>query len=148
MKKLFAFVLAATVTTGSAFASTGSPANTTDTKAVANFKADYNDVSAVWNVNSNYSEVLFFWHNTIMDAYYDKDGNLVGTFHNIKATELPQDTQHQIATWYKKYTVKDAVVMEKDGEDPVYYVTVESPAHIRILEVKSDGSINEFKTIR
>jgi hypothetical protein len=158
MKKFFAFVAIAAVTVTPALAATGartaatpaatSTLETANTRAAFRFSTDFKGASGIWSDEQNYNEVLFFWHNELMDAYYDKDGNLIGTFHQVDASELPAKATSKIASWYKGYDVKSTTVMEKDGQDPVYYVTVQSPAHLLILAVDQTGSVEEFKTIR
>jgi hypothetical protein len=152
MKKFFAILAIAAVTATPALAATGAGATpeleTANAKAVSSFNADFKGAAGIWNNEKSYNEVLFFWHNELMDAYYDKDGNLIGTFHQVDVTKLPGKASDKIASWYKGYDVKSTTVMEKDGQDPVYYVTVQSPSHLLILSVDQTGSIEEFKTIR
>lgn len=155
MKTIFTLALLASVSASPALAANGasdggSPATveTVNAKAVSRFNADFQGATSIWNNEALYSEVLYFWHNNLMDAYYDKEGNLIGTFHDIKPAELPCNTLQQINDWYKKYTITSTLMMETENEAPTYYVTIQSPAHIRVLEVKSDGTVTEFKTLR
>jgi hypothetical protein len=117
-------------------------------KAKATFVSTYQGIDGFWNENANNTEVLFFWHNQLMDSYYDINGDLIGTFHNVEASELPASALKQIGSDYKGYQIKSTSVMEKDGQAPVYYVTVESPSRMFILEVSKAGEVNVFKTVR
>ena len=155
MKKFLAILAFAAVSATPAFAAKRAAAKgaaadveTVSARAVSKFNADYKGATGIWNNERSYDEVLFFWHNNLMDAYYDKDGNLIGTFHDVDRTQLPGKAVARMAAAYKGYTIKSATMMEKDGEDPTYYVQVQSPAHLLILEVDCAGSIQEFKTVR
>jgi hypothetical protein len=137
---------ATTTDSGSAF----NPFNdaAVNAKATAHFNAEYNGVDGIWDVNEQGSEVLFFWHDTLMDAFYNKDGDFVGTFHHIEMINLPASALKHIAKEYKGYSLKSVSVMEKDGQAPLYYVTVESPSRMFVLEVNTNGDVSEFKKIR
>jgi hypothetical protein len=148
MKNLITFlVVAATALTQPALAANkmfdGKAA-----KAKATFVSAYQGVDGVWNENGNTTEVLFFWHNELMDSYYDENGDLIGTFHNVEASSLPANAVKQISSDYKGYEIKNTSEMEKDGQAPVYYVTVQSPARMFILEVTKAGEVNVFKSLR
>jgi hypothetical protein len=167
MKKFLA-IAALTIATGSsAFAgsfvsrSSASPASAspasataatemeaTNAKAATKFNADFKGATGIWNNEKDFEEVLFFWHGQLMDAFYDRDGNMIGTFHEIQKSDLPAKAAEKIANWYKGYDVKYMAAMESDTQDTLYYVTVQSASHLRILEVAGDGSVKEFKTIR
>lgn len=116
-------------------------------KAAAKFNADFKGATGIWNNEKDYEEVLFFWNNKLMDAFYDREGNMIGTFHQVEKSELPGKAAEKIASWYKGYDIKYMAAMESD-QDTLYYVTVQNAAHLRILEVAGDGSVKEFKTIR
>jgi hypothetical protein len=153
MKTFFAIVALSAASVTSAFAAKSPAAKTpavetADTKAVASFNADFKGATAIWNNEKDYEEVLFMWNNKLMDAFYDKDGNLIGTFHEVDKNELPGKAAGKIASWYKGYEVKYLAIMENNDQDPLYYVTVQSPAHLRILEVDKNGEVREFKTVR
>jgi hypothetical protein len=148
MKNLITFfVVAATALTTPALAANKMYDGKT-AKAKATFVSAYQGVDGLWNENGNTTEVLFFWHNQLMDSYYDANGDLIGTFHNVEASELPVVALKQIGSDYKGYQIKSTSVMEKEGQAPVYYVTVESPARMFILEVSKAGDVNVFKTLR
>lgn len=150
MKSLFTFiVVAATALAQPALAANKMfDGKSAKAKATANFVSTYQGADGIWDNNGNTSEVLFFWHNQLMDSYYDVNGDLIGTFHNVDASELPASAQKQINADYKGYKIKSTSVMEKDGQAPVYYVTVESPSRMYILEVAKTGDVNVYKTLR
>lgn len=116
--------------------------------AAASFNADFKGATGVWNFSQGYNEVLFFWKGDLTDAYYDMDGNLIGAFHEVNTDRLPARASEKIASWYKGYTMTFASVLERNDQDPVYYVTVENPQHRLVLEVNGDGMVQEYKQIR
>ena len=150
MKKFLAIVALAAVSATPAFAakSTAPDLETANTRAVTRFNADFKGATGIWNNEKGYSEVLFFWHNNLMDSFYDKDGDLIGTFHQVSTTDLPGRAADKIASWYKEYEVKSVTMMERDDQDPTYYVTIQSPSHLLILEVNNDGTVQEYKSVR
>jgi hypothetical protein len=145
MKKFLIIALVALISGKSVSAMNG---ETTNTKAVTKFNADFKGATGIWNEGKTYNEVLFYWHNELMDSYYDKEGNLIGTFHQVEATELPAGSLDKIGSWYKGYTIKNTTMMDKDDEPSVYYAIVESPTHIVILQISQDGDVELFKTLR
>jgi hypothetical protein len=150
MKNLIAFiVVAATLLTQPAFAAAKLfDGKTARAKATAHFQTTYQGTDGIWDVNGNTTEVLFFWHNQLMDSFYDANGDLIGTFHNIETSELPASALKQVKADYKGYELKGASVMEKDGQAPVYYVTAESASRMFLLEITQDGEVIVFKTLR
>lgn len=149
MKKFLAIVaFAATAAPVFAGAKTTADLNASNTKALVKFTESYKGASGIWNNEKTYNEVLFFWNNKLMDSFYDNEGNLIGTFHDVTVKELPNRAAEKIAGWYKDYTVKAAAVMERDDQDPMYYVTIQSDKHLRILQVNADGVVSEYKTLR
>lgn len=147
MKKFLAIVAFA-ATTVPAFAATSPDLESANTKALAKFSTSYKGATGIWNNESSYNEVMFFWNNKLMDSFYDNEGNLIGTFHDVSVKELPNRAAEKIANWYKDYTIKAASVMERDDQDPTYYVTIQSDKHLRILQVNADGVVSEYKSIR
>ena len=117
-------------------------------KAEAHFSDTYKGATGLWNVDNNYNEVLFFWKDTLMDSFYDKDGNLIGTFHEVTPASLNEKVRSRIASWYKGYHIVSASIMQRDDIDDVTYVKVASDKHIRILSVDTNGLITDFQTIR
>ncbi|HTJ14813.1 MAG TPA: hypothetical protein VL547_22400 [Dinghuibacter sp.] len=148
MKKILA-IAAIALTAATAKADTKSINGAkVNNKAEAHFTENYKGASGLWNVDDNYVEVLFFWKDTLMDSFYDKDGNLIGTFHDISADQLTERAKSKIASWYKGYHIVSASLMQRDDDDDVTYVKIASDNHIRILQVEQSGVITEYQTIR
>lgn len=145
MKKFFAIALAAASFTQPAFAHSG---ETTNTKAAKSFSTDFKGADGVWGMRNNLDEVLFFWHNTLMDAYYDKDGELVGTFHQVETNALPNSALKNLSRHFRKYHITYASEMEKPGQESVYYATVQSTRHMEVLEISSEGEVKVFKSLK
>lgn len=145
MKQLIAIALAAATFVQPAFARSG---ETTNTKAAKSFHADFKGADGVWGTRNNLDEVLFFWHNTLMDAYYDKDGELVGTFHEVETNALPEAAIKDISRHFRKYHISYVSEMEKPGQESVYYATVQSTRHMEVLEISADGDVKVFRSLR
>jgi hypothetical protein len=145
MKTLIALAIAAASFTQPLFARSG---ETVNAKTTAHFNTDFAGASGLWNPGSQYNEVLFYWHNTLMDAFYSPEGELIGTFHHVETIELPATAFPRIAKHYKGYVLKGASYMERPGQEPVYYVTAQSTRRIYILEVNLQGHVKTFKQLR
>ena len=143
MKKFLVLALAAAFFAKPAAAFSDETANT---KAAKHFNAEYKGASNIWSNRNGYDEVLFYWHNTLMESYYAKDGTLIGTFHQVDYTALPYDAQKELSTTYKKFHINCVSMMERPGEDPVYYVSVQN-RHTYILEISVRGNVDTFKYI-
>lgn len=121
---------------------------TVSANVVFRFNTEFKGATGIWNVEKNYNEVLFFWKNTLMDSFYDRDGNLIGTFHDIAPSELSADVRHKLASWYKGYEIKAVNVMQRDGQDDIIYVKVQSAKHLRVLQVSTEGEVTEFQCLQ
>lgn len=56
---------------------------TVNIKAATRFNSDFKGASGIWSSQGSYDEIFFVWHNELMQSYYTKDGQLIGTYHRI-----------------------------------------------------------------
>ena len=144
MKKLIAIALISATLISPAFAAGG---NTSISKTVTDqFSIDYKGAAGIWDAHSTYDEVLFFWHNTLMQSFYTKDGELIGTFRHVDANTLPSTGLHTIQTEYKDYLLKETAIMEKPGQDNAFYVTLVGPSRILTVQVSLEGKVDVVDT--
>jgi hypothetical protein len=153
----FKIIIAAAVVTASltsqAFAGNGETkvnakaaisGETANAKVTARFNSDFQGASGIWNIQGSYDEVLFVWRSQLMQSYYTKDGQLIGTYHRIEAAGLPAAALLKILTGYKDYQLKDASIIERPSQDPGYFATLVGKGRILKLEISADGEVNEL----
>ena len=82
-----------------------------------------------------------------MAAFYDLDGNMIGTSTNIAIDDLPTHAKRVFAKRYAEYTVKEAI--QFDGvEETAYYISAENEAQSLLLKVSADGMLTVFKQVK
>jgi hypothetical protein len=128
-----------------------------------NFTIDFPDVTDVQSKRVNtYDEFQFLDKNgKLLKAYYDFEGNLVGTTQEKTIEELPAKSQVEIKKMYPGYSV-DQVIYFKDNEendtdmilfgmqfDDVdnYFVGLSKGNKKVVLEVNLNGNVSIFKEL-
>ncbi len=138
MKKLFIAALIAVSLTSTAFAA-GLPK--INEKAVRNFEMDYKGAKDVqWKSSASYSKVSFMLKKEKMEAFYNQQGDLIGTSRNVDLEDLPTSAKRGFAKKYAGYTVKEAI--QFDGvEGTAYYISAENETQSVILEARVGVSV-------
>lgn len=146
MKKLSIIALFALTLISSAFASkTGNP----DFKGLESFnKAFPQATEVVYKVTEKFTEVSFTWHNMQLQAFYDLDGNSIGTSRHIAVKDLPLTYLLNIKREYPGYELREAIEFDHTDAGLNYYVTVVGYQKAYVLEVSSNGTINVFKKMK
>lgn len=132
--------------------------------AIQDFRSDFPQAqNAQWNRDQQYSEATFMENGVLMHAFYDWDGELVGTTHDFGYNNLPAAARKTIAKQYKNYTIERSIVYN-DNEDnlndlyPIvpyendvnYFVSLKKKDQSEsiILQVTPDGDVSFFQTMR
>ena len=113
-------------------------------KVANRFNADFKGASGIWNITSNYDEILFIWHDQLMQSYYTKDGQLIGTYHHIDAAQLPAQARETIRTQYKGYELKNASIIERPNQAPGFFATLVGNGRVVKLDISSEGEVGEL----
>lgn len=147
MKKLLFTTLVALSIITSAFADDVTKAKNVakvNSKAVSNFKNEFETASNVsWTSKTGYTKASFTMNNVKMEAFYDHQGNMIGSSHAICLDDLPTNAKRVFAKRYAGYTVKEAI--QFDGiDETAYYISAENETHAVILKV-SNGMLSVFK---
>lgn len=117
---------------------------TVNAKAAARFNSDFKGASGIWSSQGSYDEIFFVWHNELMQSYYTKDGQLIGTYHRIELSKLPAAALRTISADYKDYQLKDASIVERPRQDSGYFATLIGKTRIVKLEISAAGEVNEL----
>jgi hypothetical protein len=132
------------------------------TLAKKSFDSDFVNVSdAKWMRLGTFDEVSFTKAGQKMKAFYDYDGNLVGTTSVKTFADLPAKGQQEIKTKYKDYSVGPVILYDDnevnqtdmilwdtqfDDEDN-YFVELTKGGKTLILQVNLNGDVSYFKQL-
>lgn len=142
MKKFFTTALLALVVTASALA--GNTAENAKVNRV--FKAEYPEAEHIsYKSGKDYVVINFVQHQQQMQAFYDNDGNKIGTSRAISLNSLPLPAQKKLAEKYKDYTTTEAIEFDNVQEGIGYYVSLQNSAQKIILHISSQGEISTFR---
>lgn len=133
--------------------------NNVSEMAKNNFNTDFPNVSDLhWKRNGTFDEASFIKAGKQMTAFYDYEGNLVGSTRAAKLSELPEAAQNEIKTRYKGYKI-GPVIFFKDNEsnatDMILYgvqfddadtwlVELRKGAEGIVVQVLKDGEVSYF----
>ncbi len=132
MKKLFITALVAVSFITSAFAY---PANKVNLKIMNNFRSNFRNVSEVtWETAVDYAKATFVSNNIKTEAYFQLDGELIGSSRAITIDDLPLNAKRNFAKKYSGYRIKEAI--EFTGVDETaYFLLVENDNTSLILKI-------------
>ncbi|HRP56802.1 hypothetical protein [Agriterribacter sp.] len=128
------------------------------------FSSDFANAKKVhWNRDQQYSEASFVQNNKPMHAFYNWDGDLVGTTHTVSFSDLPASARKTISKQFKNYTIGRVIkyhYMESGLNDlyPLvpyessinYFVALKKDDQLNysILKVTPDGEVSFFETMK
>ncbi|HEX9510663.1 MAG TPA: hypothetical protein VF939_09275 [Puia sp.] len=146
MKRLSIIALFALTLISTSFANkTANP----DFKGLENFNKTFPQATeVVYKVTEKFIKVNFTWHNMKLQAFYDLDGNSIGTSREIAVKDLPLSYLLSIKKEYPGYEPTEAIEFDQTDSGLSYYVTVVSPQKAYVLKVSTDGTIEVFKKMR
>ena len=147
MKKLFITALAAIAIGTSAFAGTTSVSN----KVSEHFAASFSKAKNVsWNSSVRFDKVSFVMGTEKVDAFYDTDGDLIGTSKVVAFDKLPKSAIETITTKYTfpEYQVKDCIEFVNATNEKNYYVSFDKTEEKVVLEITKAGVVSIFNRTR
>lgn len=146
MKKLSIVALFALILISTAFANkTANP----DFSGMENFNKTFPQATGVvFKVTEKYTEVSFTWHNLKLQAFYDLEGNQIGTSRQIAVVDMPLTYLFSIKKEFPGYEPTEAIEFDHTDSGLSYYVTVVAPQKAYVLEVSANGAISVFKKMK
>jgi hypothetical protein len=136
--------------------------NMVSNQAKSNFEMDFGNVSgAQWKRVDTYDEVTFTANGVKEKAFYDGDGNLVGTTQKKTFADIPARAQKEIKEKYKDYSIGPVVFFDDneandtdmilwatqfDDEDLYFVELTKGPEKI-IVKVDPSGGVGFFKKL-
>jgi hypothetical protein len=137
--------------------------NKVSDQSKATFYIQYGNVPDVkWERQDFFDVAKFNKDGKIMNAYFDNDGELVGTSIQTNLKSLPVKSQLEIAKKYGDYKVGDVILYDDNNEQlsdiilfgtqmesaDNYFVELNKDKKRVILEVSPQGNISLFKDLK
>ena len=144
MKKLLISAVLTVLIATSSFAANGKELNS---KVVSNFSMEFKNAKNVtWKSTENFVKASFILNDKSMAAFYDLDGNMIGTSTDIAIDDLPTNAKRAFAKKYAEYTVKEAIQFE-GVEETAYYIAAESENQTLLLKVSVEGFVSVLERV-
>ena len=148
MKKLFITALVALAIGTTAFAGPKS-ISASVTKHFTNTFTKAQNVT--WKSDEQFDKVSFVLNNEKVEAFYDVQGELIGTSKTIAFDKLPKSAIQTITTKYTfpDYQVKECIEFQNvNNNETNYYVSFTTKNEYIALEITRSGSVSVFSTTR
>jgi hypothetical protein len=147
MKKLFITALAAIAIGTSAFAGPSSISSRVSEHFTAAFSKAQN---VSWKSSEKFDKVSFVLNNEKVDAFYDTDGDLIGTSKTFALDKLPKSALETITTkyTYPEYQLKDCIEFINATNEKNYYVSFDKKNETVVLEITKSGIVSVFSKTR
>lgn len=131
-----------------------------------NFKSDFiNPINVQWNKWSAFDMVSFTLNGKNMKAYYDPQGDLIGTTQDKSFTDLPAKAQQEISTEYKNYKIgpityyndneydielRDIYMvygLAKSEDSSAYFAELSNGSSRIVVQITPVGEVSLFKIL-
>lgn len=142
MKKLFIAALIVLAAGSTAFATDATKVNNKIKTSFSSLFANAENVS--WTITDQFTRANFILDEENVEAYFSKDGDLIGTSVKIDFKKLPSKALKTIKKEYGSYKVTDCIEFQKD-DSSTYYVSLEDGNKKQILEVSLFGAVSVYK---
>jgi hypothetical protein len=108
------------------------------------FKAQFTGATDInWSITADYTKVDFTIEGEKVEAFYNSNGDVIGTSRKTEFKRLPLSAIQKIKKNYAKYRVTETIELELNGERK-YYLSVENESDRKILEVSLYGQVTVF----
>ena len=159
MKKIFLTIATAALFSVNVFAIDGGKKTEEPAKVSysvqRSFSSDFENAKNVsWTVTDNCQKADFTVDGVKKTAFYNKEGEFLGTTQSVGYNAIPQKSQTLIAVSYPGYTPKDVIVYQTNQElnttiDPTsYFVDLKSSDHEVLVRVTDNGKLDFFKQVK
>lgn len=136
---------------------------TVSSEAKNNFLSDFGNIPNVkWERTVNFDEAIFTKDGKQMTAYYDFEGNLVGTTSIKMFADLPAKAQTEIKSKYKDYSIGPVIFFDDNElnttdmslwntqfeDQDNYFVELIKGTDRMIVQVHPTGEIDFFTSLK
>lgn len=147
MKQISMAVILFLTVIGSTYANRNN--ETPSFKGSEHFKQAFPQATEVnYKVKGEYTEVNFIWNGLQLQAFYDMEGNPVGTSRQIDIANLPLSVQISLKKQYPGSTTTEAIEFDNPNDGLSYYVTAVDSKATYVLHVSTAGEISVFKKMK
>ncbi len=141
MKKLIIAAIIAVSVAGSAFAA---PTVSVNYNVLSSFKSAFKGAADVqWTVKEDFVKASFIINNERIEAFYNQDGEEIGTSKTITLDAMPVDAKRAFAKLYSNYTVKEAIYFVGVDEN-AYFISAENEKETVIIKVTENNHVSVF----
>lgn len=117
------------------------------------FDADFSDATDVnWTVTSNCQKATFTLNDVKMTAFYNLQGEYLGTTQDVAYSTLTSKAKKQITDKYKDYTVADVIKYETSdnvtADQTVYFVDLKNTTSEILVRVTPSADVYFFKQVK
>ncbi len=148
MKKLFIAVLLVAAIGTSAFANP----TTVNYKILNSFGTDFKGAENVsWKINKDFVKASFTYDETQIDAFYNIDGEFIGTSKQFELNKLPKKGLETITKKYPypPYKLIESIELTYADGDKGYFISFEKNNETLVLQVSTSGEVSVFqKTVK
>jgi len=147
MKQLFFMALLVIATGTSAFAG----ANTISTKVNDHFTAAFKNAKNVdWKTDAKFDKASFVLDGKKVQAFYDVEGELIGTSKTWDFDKLPKSALETLTTkyTYPDYQLKDCIEFVNSNNEKNYYVSFDKKNETVVLEITKGGMVSVFARLK
>ena len=158
MKKLFFTAVLATMIGFTALAADGGKKNTTEAgiskTALNHFATDFNTVTDVtWSLSANCQKAVFLQDGVTTTAFYDLNGEFIGTTNKVDYAIIPFEDKETIAKKYAGYEVAEVIRFKYAGSNAelnpiVYFIDLKKDASEVILKTSPGESLSFYKKVK
>jgi hypothetical protein len=139
MKKLLLTALIAVSLISSSFAASPVADKKVSSVLTSSFARYFSNVSNVkWDVTPNFAKATFVIEDVATEAFFDLDGDFIGSSRAITLDKLPTAAKRTFAKRYADYTVKEAIEFNGSTEN-AYYISAENEKQSVILKVVNNS---------
>ncbi|RFM28038.1 hypothetical protein [Deminuibacter soli] len=143
MKKLILSALFIAAMTTAVFAAADGNA-----KAGVRFKAEYPAATNVnWRTTDDYISAEFYVNNEKFNAYYDSNGDKIGSSHKVTLDQLPAPGLEQLSSRYKGYTPTEIIEYTHSNNKVSYFLALDKKGVKIVVQMLPDGTVNFFKNV-
>ncbi len=139
--------LIALATTTTAFAEP----TTISSKVLSHLSASFKNAKNIsWTTDSRFEKISFMLNEEKVEAFYNIDGDLIGTSKTMAFDKLPKAAIETITTkfTFPDYQLKDCIQFTNSSNDTNYYISLDAKNETMVLEITKSGGVRVFSKTR
>ena len=143
MKQLFMTAIIALTIGTSAYAGP----NTISTKVNDHFAVSFRNAKNVaWKTDQKFDKVSFVLDGVKVQAFYDVEGELIGTSKTFAFDKLPKSALETITTQYTypEYQLQDCIEFVNADKEKNFYISFAKQNGTVVLEITEGGMVSIF----